>query len=90
MNRNNTKTLNVKLGKKEMERDINIVLPNGKTIQVQYRNYEGNLYNGHGASIDFIFPSKVVAHNWQGTEMKPAPTVNKKEVHLVDQIACIL
>ena len=84
------KTLKIRLGKKEVERDIDIVLPNGKAIQVQYRNYEGNLHNGHGASIDFIFPSKVVAHNWQGSEMKPAPIVHKREVHLVDQIACIL
>jgi len=86
-------TETIKLTPSDIEKDIQIVLPDGKkTIVLQWRNYEGELHNGHGATLDIILPYPAVACNWSGSEMKPAKVIDKRhpEQHLVDQIALVL
>ena len=48
------------------ETDIDVVLPGGKLIQLQYRL--------EGPSIDICLPAECVVTNWEGDDMKPAQT----------------
>ena len=83
----------IRLKPSDIEKDIEIVLPGGKeTILLQWRNYEGERHNRHGATLDVILPHPTVACNWMGSEMKPARLVDRKhpEQHLVDQVALML
>lgn len=51
--------------------DVNLKLPNGKVISIQFRpsNADTN-YNG---SLDFILPYNEDVTCWQGDDMDPAP-----------------
>lgn len=48
--------------------NINLVLPNGKLIQLQYRV--------EGQSIDVVLPTNLRVTNWIGDDMQPAPAVH--------------
>ena len=61
--------------------DIHVMLPNGDIIDIQWRI--------ESPSIDIIFPKPVAVNNWEGEDMKPAPSVNRQShVRLADQL-CI-
>lgn len=63
------------------DRDIDIVLPGGHTVTLQYRR--------EGPSLDILFEDPQTVHNWNNEteDMSPAPTVNrKKHVHMADQL----
>jgi hypothetical protein len=86
----NMKDQTIKISGTTVEQDINIVLPSGKTIQVQYRNYEGD-HKGNGATVDFILPESTPVNVWQGEDMKPAKKVRGSESsYMGDQIAIVL
>ena len=80
----------VKIARNTVEKDIAIVLPNGKRIVVQYRNYEGD-DDGSGASLDIILPEPTFVHNWIGEEMKPAKNLKGHPAeHFADQLMIVL
>ncbi len=67
----------IKLGHKET--DVNLVLPNGQVIQIQYRL--------EGPSIDVCLPTECCVTNWQGDDMEPAPAYKKEDcVRLAKQL----
>jgi len=47
--------------------DVALVMPNGKTIECQYRV--------EGPTLDICLPENLPVTNWQGEDMEPAPPV---------------
>ena len=64
------KAMKVKLS--GVEKDVVLVLPDGREIEVQYRNYEGDKKTGEGATVDFILPSPHPVYNFLGSDLKPS------------------
>lgn len=63
------------------ETDINIVLPQGQIIQLQYRL--------ESPSIDVCLPEPTSVTNWIGDDMEPAPLAKRKtrsHVHEAQQL----
>jgi hypothetical protein len=61
--------------------DIELFLPNGQRISVQYRV--------ESPSIDICLPFNTSVNNWKGTDLKDAPAVHgQKHVRLAGQL-CI-
>jgi hypothetical protein len=73
-----------------VEKDVVLVLPDGREIEVQYRNYEGDKKTGEGASIDIVLPAPTAVNCYQGVEMKPAKQwgggEKKSHIRLADQL----
>ena len=66
------------------EYDINLVLPGGKKITVQYRDYDGE---DGATSIDVLLPEATLVYNWKGSDMKPAMGVREQPwVRCADQL----
>lgn len=73
------------------EQDIYIVLPDGRQVTVQYRNYEGDTATGSGGTLDVVLPEIMAVTNWEGSDMKPAARVNRQDhVRDADQIMVVL
>lgn len=67
----------IELGDKET--DIDVVLPCGKIIQLQYRL--------ESPSIDICLPTECGVTNWIGDDMDPAPPVKtKSHIRLAKQL----
>lgn len=82
----------IKIGKAS-EQDIILVMPNGKEVIIQYRNYGDEDSQGYPCAtpcIDIILPENCPVSNWEGSDMKPATACCKKspEVRMADQL-CI-
>jgi len=64
------------------DRDIDVVLPDGNSVVLQYRR--------EGPSLDILFDAPQAVHNLNNNKvdsMSPAPTLNhKRHVHLADQL----
>jgi len=60
------------------ETDIDIILPNGQVIQLQYRL--------EAPSIDVCLPEPTSVTNWIGDDMEPAPLAGQPHVHLAQQL----
>jgi hypothetical protein len=80
----------IKIPELIVEQDIIVVLPDGREVTLQYRNYEGN-DRGEGASLDILLPKPMLVYNWIGSDMKPAKNLKGKGYegqHVADQL-CI-
>ena len=65
----------IELGRKET--DIDIVLPNGQVIKLQYRL--------ESPSIDVCLPTECRVTNWKGDDMEPAgPSQGGHKYHVRD------
>ncbi len=53
------------------ETDIDVVLPGGQLIQLQFRTLS--------PSIDICLPEECGVTNWQGDDMEPAEAVGDKD-----------
>lgn len=77
-----------------VEKDVVLVLPNGREIVVQYRNYEGDRKTGEGASVDVILPAPTAVNCYRGVGLTPADALGKDKRHshirLADQLTMIL
>lgn len=60
------------------ETDIDVVLPNGQIIQLQYRL--------EAPSIDVCLPEVTSVTNWIGDDMEPAPLHGKPHIHMAQQL----
>jgi hypothetical protein len=58
--------------------DVNLVLPNGDTIALQYRV--------EGPSIDVVLPYDTSVTNWKGEDMEDAPKCGKECIRLAKQL----
>lgn len=69
----------------EHDTDINVVLPNGSTVSLQFRMSEDE---ESYPTLDVLLPEHMHVHNWRGEGMKPAktPKGQGKEVHDADQL----
>ena len=67
---------------KDEDSDIVIVLPGNREVTLQYRS--------EGPSLDILFPEPWPVNNWEGSDMKPAKSINKRSQHIriADQL-CI-
>lgn len=57
----------IKIGKNVVEEDIELILPNGEKIVIQYRAYEED-----GCTIDICLESNANVINWSDDDMTPA------------------
>jgi hypothetical protein len=67
---------------KDEDSDIVIVLPGNREVTLQYRS--------EGPSLDILFPEPWHVNNWEGSDMKPAKSINKtcQHIRIADQL-CI-
>jgi len=63
----------IELGRTET--DIDVVLPNGQVIELQYRL--------ESPSIDVCLPTECRVTNWKGDDMEPAGTNGRGHKHHV-------
>ena len=63
--KNHYTTSDVSIDIPDHDTDIHLKLPNGESITLQFRP-EGN-------TVDICLPKNMQVHNWQGSDMKPAP-----------------
>ncbi len=73
------------------EYDVTIQFPGGREWVLQYRNYEGDLKTGDGASVDILMDATRPVCNWRGVEMYPAQPKSKTEAHVrnADQLCVV-
>ena len=70
-------THRIQLGHEET--DVDVVLPNGEIIQLQYRL--------ETPSIDVCLPTECTVTNWEGDDMEAAPTCHDtSHVHYAKQL----
>jgi hypothetical protein len=71
------KRLRIKKG----DTDLDLILPNDMVVTLQFRE-EGN-------SVDVILPERSAVINWEGTDMKPAKAMKRRQhIRFADQL-CI-
>ena len=77
----------INIGKKVVEKDIVIVLPNKDVVRIQYRHYDDD----GGPSLDILLPEPMPVNNFIGSEMKPAKALSKGKQHIrqADQITLV-
>jgi hypothetical protein len=75
----------------DVEFDIDVVLPGGRVVVLQYRNYEGDPSTGNGASLDVCLDRNCPVINWIGTDMTSAPQEpGMAHIRLADQLCICL
>ena len=76
----------INIGKKVVEKDVVIVLPNKEVVRIQYRRYDDD-----GPSLDILLPEPMPVNNFIGSEMKPAKALSKGKQHIrqADQITLV-
>lgn len=78
----------IKINRRTVERDIDVVLPSGETIVLQYRAYDPEL----GPTVDILLPSPMPVNNFIGAGMSPAPRWRRTTGHHVrraDQLTLV-